>query len=128
MKNNVTPQTAFRLKAAGFPQPQPEFGQVWANESIHRFIIDSKFGEGRYNVSFPVVTGTRVVSIDPCAYCPDATDIMREMEIISMSFSARYNKWYVGAVWGINLGINEYPAEAAAMAWLAQNENKSTEQ
>jgi len=29
MKNYVNFETASRLKAAGFPQPEPEFGQVW---------------------------------------------------------------------------------------------------
>jgi len=29
MKNTVSPPTAQRLKAAGFPQPEPESGQVW---------------------------------------------------------------------------------------------------
>lgn len=134
MNHCTTPQTAFLLKESGFPQPTPEFGQAWANESIHRFIIDSKFGEGRYNVHFPVVTGSRVVSIDPCSYCPDATDILLGMSGWAICFDSGQEAWGVFAPASLAFETNtdmffdKNPAEAAAMAWLAQNENKETEQ
>lgn len=94
MNHCTTPQTAFLLKEAGFPQPTPEFGQAWANESIHRFIIDSKFGEGRYNVHFPVVTGSRVVSIDPCAYCPTICDLLRDLHEWNVSYEPSKDSWF----------------------------------
>lgn len=33
---HVTPQTAAALKAAGFPQPEPKFGQSWFAPAISR--------------------------------------------------------------------------------------------
>lgn len=38
MKNTVSFETASRLKAAGFPQPEPEFGQVYFDVDGDRLI------------------------------------------------------------------------------------------
>lgn len=130
MKNNVTPQTAFRLKAAGFPQPQPEFGQIWATNKMFLFSVDSYWGSSAVQAYFQDGSGRRVIQIHTSAYCPDATDILREIDLFSITHIPETNVWHVFYVHDgvLKCFVDKNPAEAAALAWLAQNENKESEQ
>lgn len=46
MKNVVSFETAKALKAAGFPQPEPEVGQFWYNDEGNFFIVCYRNGIG----------------------------------------------------------------------------------
>lgn len=76
MKNHTTYETARALKEAGFPQPEPEFGQVWYDNDGYAFIC---LDDG-YMVSSP---GTVFCPGDlgDMFYAATVTDILREIEL-----------------------------------------------
>jgi len=102
--NTVTFETAKRLKEAGFPQPEPEFGQVWYSPNGAIRVI--------YIKTYDLV------------FAPSATDILKEIPFFgSLSFEV-YETRFEFRVWeGLKLiAKNENPHEAAALAWLSIQE------
>lgn len=106
MKHHVTPETALRLKQAGYPQPENRYGFIANNE-----------GE-------PVLV--RVPDSVPLAYCPTATEIMEQPEMKPCSIFYLFEKWFVGAYNVIDYLDSSFfcrsestnPAEAAADVYL----------
>jgi len=82
------------LKAAGFPQPIPEFGQIWANETEQRFIINYKSGERKYSVYFAAAIGGRTVSIDACAYCPTVLNLLQDLPGWNINYEPGELSWF----------------------------------
>lgn len=86
MENLCNYETALALKQAGFPQPEPEAGQVWYNASRQAIIITHI---GVYAVGYAVINGLwEVWTLQPedaktaildCVFAPTAADIITEM-------------------------------------------------
>lgn len=145
MNNHTTPETSARLKSAGFPQPAPEFGQIWygknpvySNEKDTLVIVGADHGElydgGRINVIFSGGTceDFSLASFKKrFVYCPTATDILRELGVgFAIWFtSATDGNWTTHSYFDITengecMELHTNPAEAAALAWLSLNEKK----
>lgn len=103
MKHHVTPETALRLKQAGYPQPENRYGFIANNE-----------GE-------PVLV--RVPDSVPLAYCPTATEIMEQPEMEFCDISYVMNTWqaikYSTHKSPVRISLfSDSPAEAAAEMYL----------
>ena len=121
MKDIVSFETAVRLKEAGFPQPKPDFGQVWHNPDFGLFVVVGKwFADNReYKIFYPG-TGRSVLKSEArfleCAFAPTATDILREMadyELLSAATSDLQQ--FIETI---------TDPEALAEDWLTLNEKK----
>lgn len=116
------------MKAAGFPQPEPEFGQVWyERNSVYVLggVIDGElsgtysYGQTFKACSFDAITGD--------IFAPTATDILAEMRDGWRLTRVNQDMFICTekeALWGDD-GCKDNPAEAAAIAWLSIHENKS---
>lgn len=113
-----------RLKGAGFPQPNEATGQHWYKYETLFYITNS---DGRGSVCAPVdedFTSPRVFDKRDAIFAPTTTDIMREIEAVTLYFDVRLGKFRCSGGDTLN-GIgwvdfaHENPAEAAALAWFA---------
>lgn len=139
----VSPATAAKLAAAGFPQPAPAPGQWWSYKESVIFIwyktITPTSIRDYYTVS-KCINGHRptvdeyfdLEDFNGLVFLPTAGDILRELQQ-----KTRTPFWWAitpissEGVWcciqfegyeGKNLEFeNEHPAEAAALAWLEIN-------
>ena len=100
--------TAIKLKQNGFKDPAVKPGQCWANEDGERI---------RYIGHF---THRSRMSFWGWVFCPNATDILREMRGCSLAF-IQGDCWGVFTVGGKKMiGFHpDNPAEACADAWLS---------
>jgi len=115
-------QLSFELKAAGFPQPDPAFGQMWWHPDgclhvvmkkgeihiITRYVEDGRTGAGFFNDE----------ALSEMAFAPNAVDILAEMPFGSslhtfthLGYEARHHDT------GISIDFN--PHEAMARRYLA---------
>lgn len=122
MKNTVSFETAKRLKEAGFPQPEFEFGQLWHTDGDRdcAFVGTMPFVRMKQDYAGSII------------FLPTATDILLELQAVSDP-----NRWWaliplsgdpkwewVLQLWGENNNacianfFNKNAAEAAAAAWL----------
>ena len=109
----VSFQTAKALKEAGFPQPDV------FNRFQHSYI------DGDVQVPYRATEGDERSEDE--IFAPNATEILKEL---GYEYSMKYNrlmlKWVVWVEYdndGWDSWDNENPAEAAALAFLAKNEN-----
>ena len=131
--NTVTFEIAKRLNEGGFPQPEPEFGQFWYhNAGLQIAIMESNDAGGhigKFIRFFGTVNGSlREKSFFSVSiFAPTATDILKEIPFVSLSFEV-YETRFEFRVWeGLKLiAKHENPHEAAAIAWLSiQEKNKN---
>ena len=147
MKNVTTFETSQRLKVAGFPQPVPEFGQVW-------YAFDSQFDESEFKPLIVTGTMTNRSTGETVVYCtfidgsvrefdskefmyfffsPAATDILRELP---NTVYRRYGKahWQLGEltlpekgphIVDFQKSHDENDAEMLAKKWLSLHEKKN---
>ena len=118
--SHVTPETARRLKDAGFQQPEPQRGQLWYNNSGIEYVITLSDNLGMCDYVTPsghlwIERGLN----DGEVYAPTATDIMQHLPGWCLSFE--------NGIWVCRLEEDEFvlaefrssnPAEAAAEAWF----------
>jgi len=120
--NHVSHETAKRLRQAGFLPVNAEFGQMWYDDQ-GSFLIAGLTSSG-YSFSRPNEFGKKT-NLNGCVFAPTATDILKELQ----------GEWVLqrwDGEWSVRLDSDdnpqrfnhENPAEAAAMAWLAQNKKK----
>ena len=134
MKNTVSPPTAQRLKAAGFPQPEPESGQVWyegqkayvlgkiKQRQLHGVYLDGECFEA-----------CDINAMHDDIFAPTATDILRELGNDYVLWFDHSPKMVVFFCAKTGNSIREAgapfpnanPAEAAALAWLEIHEKKA---
>ena len=109
MNQHVSPDTAIRLRAAGFPQPAPEYGQRWYFlEDADNCSVITVF-EGTY---FPEGLLNKYV------FASTAIDIFA-----ALKNPQNYKLTFDGATWHIQhfAGFSAYhenPAEAVALMFL----------
>lgn len=124
MKNVVTPETARKLKEAGFPQPvKVECGEIWYSANDKAFVIichSARSAVIGWTGLTSSITGTlQLTALQSCTFAPTATDILSDLG----------NDYHIGMLDGVfvsglhqfgqsDLQFNYNPAEAAASAWL----------
>ncbi len=112
MEHITTPETAQRLKMAGFPQPEPTPGQIW---------------HCGCDFEWPTIVATSDMLVDGvedgvidtkyALYAPTATDILRELgKGWVLVYDTIRNEFLCSKF--PKLIYHENPAEAAALAWL----------
>lgn len=138
MNNVTTFETAARLKAAGFPQPEIKVGQFWYAEPAYKggslehvplcVVVEM------YSTRKPLLRRltcehmTGEVAGSPQCFAPTATDILREL---GSDFNTKFTNghFFVGT-YDVDFG-NNYDtkhtnhAEALAKKWLSLNEKKN---
>lgn len=113
--STVSIETAVRLEAAGFQQPEFAFGQLWEVPNSHEwaFVGTAQFHLMKQHFAKEII------------FRPTATDILRELPGYPPNIE------WTGYSYMVNAGrirkIDDNAAEAAAIAWLEINE-KTTEQ
>ena len=131
MKNTVSHPTAQRLKAAGFPQPEPQEGQFWYRPSGGTSYID--YVENNGDV-YALWNGevNRLINFESAIFTPTATDILREIEyVLNPLLLLKSGEWVVcylapaGNIVAITPKTHDNPAEAAALAWLEIHEKNA---
>lgn len=124
--NTVNKQTAFALKEAGFPQPSPQFGQVWYHTNDVPLVVVSISEQGTFIFTAYADKGkiqqyifNREVLAE-MAFAPNAVDILAEMPLAiirrtSSDYEVRY-PFNGKAVYS----YNDCPHEAMAAIFLKQ--------
>lgn len=122
----VSTETAARLNAAGFQQPEFAFGQLWEtpNGREWAFVGTAQFHLLKQHFAKEIV------------FRPTATDILRELQShknYTYSIKIESGMWLVERTFN---SIGEFPTlvsshhnehEAAAMAWLEIHEKTTAE-
>lgn len=135
MKDIITYKTAVRLKNAGFPQPEPEAGQLWYLQSgiiawvakkrpFDQFLLCDELGEPF--IAMYLVFGEDLV------FAPTATDIFRKLPRYSSIQMVEYEGSAMPVCEAIinnayQSFIEESIIESAAAAWLKTNEKEEGE-
>jgi len=125
--NHVSPETAARLKAAGFPQPVKEIGQTWYSPKGELWIVSGKPWRDVFETIAKCVTSWEWEwpdNMEGFAYAPTATDILRELgEAYSLEFSANEYAIYYFDSDGRNYeNSHTNPHELCALEWLKIHE------
>jgi hypothetical protein len=127
MKNITTFETARALKEVGFPQPEPEYLQVWYEE-FNPFVEgwsreDSRhiIGIGRFEIWH------EDFDMSEYYFAPTATEILKQMPMKSLTFflgDGIDDPWWQVEFFdeiepnGTMLAEHTNPAEACAAAYL----------
>lgn len=127
MKNNVFFETACKIKELGFPQPKPEFGQMWWYSQPGSG-IDPELCVCSYSIREDMAVAERpdgtwdfLNEPDCWTFAPIATDILRELWFGFDLKCGGNKKWVVceRSVDEINVvSEHENPAEACASVWM----------
>ena len=125
MKNVVTPETARKLKEAGFKKSRAEKGETWyAFENRPYFIFEQtdQFVMGIYlDGDFQTAALPAKFVVEKYVFAPTATDILPELgDHWTIDFWALSDEWVCRHDNGARY-YNENPAEAAALAWLEKH-------
>lgn len=137
MNDRCTPATAARLKAAGFPQPDPAPGQVWYKEKGDYIIIGFIADKYAFHTSYEYGQQRRpLYSFSDLTFAPGVADLLRVLggrACISEDSDKRFavaNNLRIKIDWEQISGtapdwqwFDENPAEALAAAWLSENGN-----
>lgn len=114
----VSFETAKRLKEAGFPQPDYEFGQLWYSEDERQ---QAFVGTGQMELLRQHYVGKMV-------FAPTATDILEQLGEYWTLRKRGAGNWIVAEQSHeermVSHKIHASPHEAAALAWLNLNETK----
>lgn len=137
MKDICTFETAKALKDAGFPQPEPEAGQVWYARH-ETFIFLGRISSGAWTVCSVDYDEVQNIYPNDMVFAPTATDLLLDLPEDTHLYVADVDgeRFFVPSLFefvenetikyddGLMAGwdISEpdtNPAEACAAAWLA---------
>jgi len=127
MSNFVSFETALRLRAAGFPQPAPDMGQVWAwppDEGLH-FIAAVAGVSAMHSIHIGLSTERVKDAGDfkDFAFAPGPAEILRELGP-DYQCGAQGAYFWCGRMPSPHASVEENMAEACAKEWLYINEKK----
>lgn len=78
-QNTVSPETALRLKDAGFPQPEMKFGQVWADNGINLILTRITKTTIGFDYDGGYFDRAKRFGFNDLAYCPIIPDLLSEL-------------------------------------------------
>jgi len=122
MTHITTADTARRLKQAGFPQPEFEFGQMWyIGNALHMYQNGIDHGDIGISCEMLKMDANNLVvrvfsSTANINYAPTATEIMQD--ITEYPVELRYSKKLKGFYIELIESFDPNPAECAAAMWL----------
>lgn len=128
MTTHVTPQTATRLKQAGFPQPEQKPGQFWyLQDRLYVIVTVLTYKAGKTAILYEICGEHRdpdplPVSLpfsDAFVYAPGIEEILRELG------GSHHLEYYAPedefAVWGADgRKFNANPAIVLSVAWASK--------
>jgi len=117
MKNYVTFETAQRLKEAGFPQPEPEFGQVWYEKNANAYVLGG-IKDGELNGSYLYGQTFEACSLDAIkddVFAPTAAYIFLNIGVAPFRYSENGDEL---------MFLMLTNPERAASFWIGFNEKK----
>jgi hypothetical protein len=121
MKNVVTPETARKLKDAGFKQPEFAVGQFWwSRDSLFVVVGKMNSNPNTWTLFRTVIGGLYEASVLDLAFAPTATDFIGVDTFLTRTLDDKfviYDHWNLLGGW-IDEFIHKNPAEAAALAWF----------
>ena len=123
MKNTVSSPTAQRLKAAGFPQPEPEAGQVWY-EGQKAYVlgkIEQRQLHGVY-LDGECFEACDINAMRDDIFAPTATDILAALFPAEIQFQISAIISSGSSVQVLQMALDP---ESAAAAWLEIHEKKA---
>ena len=133
MKDIVSFETALALEKAGFPQPEPEAGQLWYTQKGTACIC-LKVVPGWITFAFPGDRDTYDTRPGQVTFAPSVTDLLRELPQMSLTFYSigpNDDEWWMvefyDAITPEGQVLSEHPnnpAEALAAAWLEKNKTQ----
>lgn len=144
MNNVVTYETAVKLKAAGFPQPEPQAGQFWYKKHPSTaitldFVQSVEYNQEGEKQFYTLWVGTDdtggnfyTIKNHKLIFAPTATDILEQLPGYEIGFfPTAKDLYFLPGAWSMR-GLedecpsaeHDNPAEAAALAWLKLNEKK----
>lgn len=129
MKDCCTPATSARLKAAGFPQPDPAPGQVWYVHGDTVILSAHPTTPSWLRMFYLSARESALKAFDirkevfsEHTFAPGVADLLRALPatyVFSRNWiTSKYEVELNGRVFN-----NENPAEALAAAWLSENGN-----
>ena len=131
MENIVSSKTAVKLKEAGFPQPEPDFSQIWYNDDGTAFLVLETFHHPLAYYAWINERGGDRLVIDNSVFikmyfAPTATDILRLLNGCDLQYwtpnEGVKGRFYLDLEYGIAPQFfGENPAEVCAAAWLSLN-------
>jgi hypothetical protein len=116
----VSFETAKKLKEAGFPQPEPAFGQVWYKSAGSPIIVTSGWEAGFAFVgprsAMTQTTYMKRFQEQNGVFAPTATDILRHIHLNELI----YYDDELGFALGGGIGdFDHNPAEVCAEAYIS---------
>lgn len=132
MKNFLSYDLSEKLRKAGFPQPVPEFGQVWyfpnplwLDISSDPFVVTGLTDDVCDYVcmgSTDVYLGRGLNSDE--IFSPSASDILAQIPDCFLHFDSEKEAWVCAEMLGEFSFTAHSPAEACAEMWLAKVREK----
>lgn len=122
---HINKNIAFELKAAGFPQPEPAFGQMWWHPDGGLHVVMTTKGLHTFTRYFkngwPETGAFNKQALSEMAFAPTAVDILAEMQYGAHVKQNPDILWYVWFMDGFDRSymFDENPHAAAAKAYLA---------
>lgn len=125
MKNVVSLDKAKELLQAGYPQPDPEFGQVWYDPDNSLVIVMNHSEESGFT-RFCGEDGrgySDKVGYSDFVYAPTSDELLKSMPWAYASFDEKQNLFVVGSAElerNPDIQDNENLAEALATVWIIE--------
>lgn len=132
MNNICTPATAARLKAAGFPQPDPAPGQFWYIEGA-LYMVRTSVPAGRYKdfmlsrLNSGYDAFVKEERFSGLVFAPGVADLLRELPGYDIGYYTAVEGKPVFIAFddnGEKAAEGKSPAEVLAAAWLELHEGK----
>lgn len=125
--NHTTFEKSKRLKEAGFPQPEPDFGKIYYDkESEQKIVVIAFDGEYVDCVYQNLTWVSYYIKISDLIFAPTATDILREMPGCYHLYHPFNSEFWIcdNATNEDEWSESSNPAEAAALAYLQIKEHE----
>lgn len=124
--NTVSPETALRLKGAGFPQPDLKYGQVYAHEGDLLILTSIADGSLGFDYEGGFYDRGRNFGLDDFAYCPTIPDLLAELGEVTIRRIKTADGYFYTVAKNVGDGDTEITsdynlAEALALMWEKLN-------
>lgn len=113
MKNTVNFETAIALKEAGFPQPEPKFGQFWYDAGAGIWVVGESGPLVMRSLSSRAEMALEDVDENAAVFAPTAIEILEQLPELYAIY-----RWDTIGGWCIDIGE---PREATGTPFSAKD-------